>query len=418
MLTSLRISHRRALPGGRSFRLLLASLAISSCGDWLYNVALLAAVYARTGSATLVALTTAARVLPVVVVGPLGGVIADRYDRRALMIASDLTRAGLMGALAAVIAVGLPIVLAPVLAALATAAATVQPPSVAASTARLVADAELQRANALRALIGQAAIVTGPVLGALLLLATGPALAILANGLTFIASAAAILAVGRGPAFVPVRQTGTASTRVFDDIRAGARALRAAPTAIRLIAADVLCSMVIGLLTVALVLVSRRVGAGAGGYGILLGGFGAGGILGAMIVGRLDAPSRWRPLLAIGLMLVAAMLIALSAVDSIAAALMLAVIGGAGMIIGEVLADTALPRMVNDETLARAYGLAFPASIAGMATGSLIAGPLIARLGLHGALIAAGLFVLCAATLLLRRPFIPAQSDALPVAAG
>jgi Transmembrane secretion effector len=107
--------------------------------------------------------------------------------------------------------------------------------------------------------------------------------------------------------------------------------------------------MVVGLLTVALVLVSRRVGAGAGGYGVLLGGFGAGGIFGAMIAARLDAPARWRPLLAIGLTLVAVMLIALSAAGSIASALMLAVIGGGGMIIGEVLADTALPRLVNEE---------------------------------------------------------------------
>jgi hypothetical protein len=107
-----------------------------------------------------------------------------------------------------------------------------------------------------------------------------------------------------------------------------------------------------------------------------------------MVVGRLDGPGRWRPLLATGLALIAAVLIALSAVHSIAAALMLAVIGGGGLIIGEVLADTALPRMVDDEVLARAYGLAFPASIAGLAAGSLIAGPLIALLGLPGALIA------------------------------
>ena len=55
---------------------------MSSCGDWLYNVALLALVYERTGSATWVSLTTAARVVPVVALGPLGGVLADRYDRR------------------------------------------------------------------------------------------------------------------------------------------------------------------------------------------------------------------------------------------------------------------------------------------------------------------------------------------------
>jgi hypothetical protein len=71
------------------------------------------------------------------------------------------------------------------------------------------------------------------------------------------------------------------------DVAAGAQALRGAPTAVRLVAADVLCSGVYGLLTVMLVLVSRQVGAGEGGYGILLGGFGAGGLLGALAAGPL-----------------------------------------------------------------------------------------------------------------------------------
>ena len=70
-------TRRPRLPGDRRFHTLLLALAASSCGDWLYNVALLVFVYARTGSATWVAVTTAARVLPVVVLGPLGGVVAD-----------------------------------------------------------------------------------------------------------------------------------------------------------------------------------------------------------------------------------------------------------------------------------------------------------------------------------------------------
>src|ERR1700760_1334235 len=131
-------STRRRLPGGRRFHLLLLGLATSSLGDWLYNVALLALVYGRTGSPTWVALTTAARVLPVVVLGPLGGVVADRVDRRALMVGADAVRLVLMVALATVAATGLPILLAPVLAAAATAASTVAMPSVAASTPRLV----------------------------------------------------------------------------------------------------------------------------------------------------------------------------------------------------------------------------------------------------------------------------------------
>ena len=53
------ITQRLRLPGGRPFHLILLSLAVSSGGDWLYNVALLALVFERTGSATWVALTTA-----------------------------------------------------------------------------------------------------------------------------------------------------------------------------------------------------------------------------------------------------------------------------------------------------------------------------------------------------------------------
>ena len=415
MLITTTSSHRRRLPGGRPFHLLLLALATSALGDWLYNVALLALVFGRTGSATWVALTTAARVLPVVVLGPLGGVLADRHDRRTLMIGADVVRVALMVALAVVAATGLPILLAPVLAALATAASTVTSPSVGASTARLVEDEELQRANALRAAIGQGAIVAGPALGAVVLALAGPAVAILLNATTFAVSAAAVLAIGRNDAFQPRARAEGDLPSFLSEIRAGARALRGAPTAIRLVAADVLCSGVYGLLTVLLVLVGRQVGAGAGGYGILLGGFGAGGLVGAAILSRADAPATWRRTLAVALLLVAASMAALGQSTSLVQALVLAVLGGGGMIAGEVLSETALPRLVDDEVLGRAYGLAVPVSLGGIVVGSLAAGPLVSLLGLHGAFAAAGAFVALGAALLLRRPLAVAPATA-PVA--
>jgi len=397
-------STRRRLPGGRPFHLLLLGLATSSLGDWLYNVALLALVFGRTGSPTWVALTTAARVLPVVVLGPLGGVVADRVDRRALMVGADAVRLVLMVALATVAATELPILLAPVLAAAATAASTVAMPSVAASTPRLVDASELQRANALRSAVGQGAIVAGPALGAVVLALSDPAVAILLNGLSFAVSAVCVLAIGPGPAFAPRDGQGGELPSLLDDLRAGARALRGAPTAVRLVAADVLCSGVYGLLTVMLMLVSRQVGAGSGGYGILLGAFGAGGLLGATLVARADAPATWRRVLAVALMLVAASMAALGQSSTLVEALSLAVLGGGGMIVGEVLSETALPRMLDDEVLGRAYGLAVPTSIGGIVIGSLVAGPLVSLLGLHGAFIAAGVFVAVVAAVLLRRP--------------
>lgn len=420
MLSSPPSIKHPALPGGRPFHLLMASLAVSSCGDWLYNVALLAFVYERTHSGTWVALTTAARVAPIVVLGPLGGVAADRYDRRRLLIASDLVRFALMVALSAVAAASLPILLAPALAALATVAAVVQPPSVAACTPRLVADGELQRANALRAAIGQGAVVVGPALGALVLVASSPSLAILLNGLTFLASAFAVAAIRQGPAFAPSNGRDGRAPGALEEIAAGARALRGAPAAVRLVAADVLCSAVYGVLSVTLVLLSRRLGTGASGYGLLLAAYGIGGVTGASLTGRMATPSRWRTTLAVALVLVACTLVALGSLPTLAPALVAALLGGAGMVVGEVLADTALPRLLGDEVLGRAYGLVVPVSLGGIVAGSLIAGPLVALLGLEGAFTATGAIVLVTCAILVRHPLAlenEAQVEHVPMPA-
>lgn len=404
------------VPGGRPFRLLLTGLAVSSCGDWLYNVALLALVFGRTHSATMVALTTGARVAPVVVLGPIGGVLADRHDRRRLMLASDLTRAALMLALAAAAVAGLPMLLAPVLAAAASAAGVVQPPCVAACTARLVADADRQRANAIRSATGQAAIVVGPALGAAVLFVSSPTAAIALNAVTFLLSALAVARVGAGAVFAPPPAAGGRSTSVLAELRSGARALRGAPIAIRLVAADALCSTVYGLLTVTLIMVSQRDGAGSDGYGLLIGAYGAGGLLGAALLARTRVEPRWRRSLTVALGLVAVTLAGLGLAPSLAAALALALLGGGGMVVGEVLSETALPRVLDDALLARAYGLVFPASIGGIVVGSLVAGPLVDLLGLAGALLGAGAAVLTIGALLVASPLTAstARADAVP----
>jgi predicted MFS family arabinose efflux permease len=253
--------------------------------------------------------------------------------------------------------------------------------------------------------------------GAAVLALADPAVAILLNATTFAVSAAAVLAIGRHDAFRPRARAGGELPSFRADLAAGAQALRGAPTAVRLVAADVLCSGVYGLLTVMLVLVSRQVGAGEGGYGILLGGFGAGGLLGAAIMARADTPATWRRTLAVALVLVATSLAALGQSTGIAQALVLAVLGGGGMIVGEVLSETALPRMLDDEVLGRAYGLAVPVSLGGIVIGSLAAGPLVSLLGLQGAFAAAGAFVALTAAVLLRRPLAVAPAVA-PVAAA
>ncbi len=417
MLSSRSTHRRRPLPGGRPFRLLITALAVSSLGDWLYNVALLAFVFDRTHSPSWVALTTAARVAPMLLLGPLGGLLADRHNRRVLMIASDAVRALIMVVLAVVALTGLPVLLAPLLAAAATAATTVNLPCVAACTARMVPGAELTRANALRAAINQGAVVVGPALGALVLMATTPALAILLNGLTFVVSAAAVCAAGASAAFSAPRTSREPTQRpsAIGEIVAGARALRGTPVAIRLIAADTLCSAVYGMLTVTFVLVSRRFGAGNGGYGLLLAAYGVGGVIGANLIGRLVEPSRWRKTLTIALLLVATSLLITGTALSLTQALIAALLGGGGLVVGEVLSDTALPVLLDDAILGRAYGLALPVSIGGIAVGSLLAGPLVEAAGTTGAFGAAAAAVLAVCALLVRRPLVAPSEVLRPV---
>ena len=78
--------------GNRNFRLLWFGQIVSQLGDWFNVVALYALMFELTGSATAVAGMMVMQLLPVALVGPVSGVVVDRFDRRGIMIAADLLR--------------------------------------------------------------------------------------------------------------------------------------------------------------------------------------------------------------------------------------------------------------------------------------------------------------------------------------
>jgi MFS family permease len=392
-------------------RRLLAALAVSQLGDWLYNLALVAFVYDRTHSVTWTAVTTAVRVVPMVLLGPLGGVLADRYDRRRLMIASDGVRLATMLLLAVVAATGLPILFAPVLAAISTAASSVYPSAVAATVPRMVDDKDLPAATAARSMIQSAAVIAGPAGGALLLILGSPALAFLINAGSFAASAVVLLTLPGGALFLPSGESSSGA-----GIRAGARALWTNRLASRLVGADILCSLLYGAQTVLLLLLGHRLGHGDAGYGLLLAAFGVGGLAGAAFAARLTSVRRPIAAVATTLLVVATSSALFAVVPWFAGAMVLAVLVGAGAVAVEVLTDTVLARTLDEAVLARAYGLAYPASIGGIVLGSLVAAPLVALAGLGGALIAVGALA-AAYVLVLARPAGPrSRTTAVPVA--
>jgi MFS family permease len=386
-----------------AFRRLLSALAISQIGDWLYNLALVVLVYDRTHSAAWAGVTTAARVVPVVALGPLGGVLADRFDRRRIMIVSDLARMGLMVLLAAVAAARLPILLAPLIAATATAFSAPYLPCVAAVTPRVVDDADLPGANAARSAVAGLGIIVGPALGGLLLLLGSPAFAFALNAVTFGLSALALLAVRADGAFTTRRAPGQPAG-LFREIAQGAAALRAHPAALRLVGADIMCSTLYGTQTVLLLIVSRGLGLGAQGYGYLFAAIGVGGLLGTALAGRASRVSRPRLVLAGALLAAGLPTMLLAVTHWPAAAIVLTGLTGLGALLVEIMTDTGLQRMLDQDVFGRAYGLAIPASLGGIVAGSLIAPVLATALGGSGALVAVGGAVLAYAALVLRNP--------------
>ena len=89
---------------------LLAGEFVSGIGDWLYLVAVLVVVYAESSSPVLLGIVGAARILPYVLLSVPAGIVADRFDRRMVLLVTDVARGILMLVLAAVVAVDGPVV--------------------------------------------------------------------------------------------------------------------------------------------------------------------------------------------------------------------------------------------------------------------------------------------------------------------
>jgi MFS family permease len=88
----LSVGYGALLRGNRSFRRLWLGDVVSLFGDWFNTIALYALVGELTGSPLAMGLVFVVKMLGSAVASPLAGVIADRYDRRWLMIGSDLLR--------------------------------------------------------------------------------------------------------------------------------------------------------------------------------------------------------------------------------------------------------------------------------------------------------------------------------------
>jgi len=374
-------------------RALIGASAVSQLGDWLYNAVLLGYVYAATGSAGWVGAATIFRLLPYVLLIPVGGMLADRYDKRTVLLLGDTVRCVLMLGLAVVVGWEGPVVLVIALTMLSTAAGSGERPAAMALLPRLVGESRLGPANALLHTVQEIGVVLGPAIGAALLLVAPDYAAFLVNAGSFAFSAALISGIRRGAG----RGRTTDARGAGQQFRHGLRTAWSTRFVVPLILVVAAAELVYGAQTVQLVVYAdEKLGLGAAGYGWLLAASGVGGVLSAVVNGRLAASTRVSVIVISTAALYCATQLAYAATDVFALALLVTVVGGAGFVACEVVGETALARVIPEDVLGRVLGV-----MAGVSVAMLLAGAALAPVLINVASLTTSLVVLGVAALVV-----------------
>jgi MFS family permease len=267
----------------RAVRLLWSAAVVSDIGTWVQLIVVGSLVAAHTGSAVQTGLVALATFAPQSIASPVGGLLADRFDRRKVFAAALMAQALVTTALAVTLGLGVrtPAVLI-VLILLASAAGATGAPSYAAMLPDLVPPEELMAMVSLGVYSWNSGRIVGPLLGTALVLLVGPAWTIGFNAVSFVVLAVAVVLVRRS--FRPTRSDGT----ILDRLVGGWRTLRSTPGCFHGVALLVLYNLTIvpfiGLIPIYL---RAEYGGGTGMTGIVASAQGAGAIIGGVTVAML-----------------------------------------------------------------------------------------------------------------------------------
>lgn len=387
--TGQRGSFRSAL-AHRDYRWMFTGHAVSQIGSWAYNVALAVWVFERTGSASWVAAASLGRFVPSLIFSVYGGVIAERFERRRVMLAVDLLSTTWMTLLAIVAGVDGPVLLAIVFASFTTIGGTVFFPAEAAMTPQLVGEKDLAAANALNSMVANGSIIVGPGIGAVLLSLGPPEVIFFINGLTFLFSAFCIFQVKARSRATDVTEGGAAG--FFRQITVGFKAIMESTTALVLVLFSVFASFLYGTDTVLYVMIGEeKIGTGAGGFGLLLAALGVGGILAGPFVNRASAAKRLGLVITVGMIAYGLPTFFMQYVDSPTVAFGIQVLRGAGTLFVDVLAVTALQRSLPPDRIARVFGVFIALVLGAISLGAYVTPLLLGWLGLDTTLAVFGL---------------------------
>jgi MFS family permease len=352
---------------------------LSVAGGEVAFVALMALVFERTHSAIWGSAALLAVIGTYGLAAPFAGMLGDRYDRRIVMICSDSA--------AAVINLGLVFVHAPVpMIALAALGAVAQSPYLSSSQAaipNLVPSDQLVWANAVRSRASNLGFMLGPVSGGVLVATVGGSYAFAFNALALAVSAALAWSI-----------VGSFSANAGEKVRGGLGAGFAFlwnDRVLRFItAAWVLILAGVGALLVSEFPLAELFGAGAVGYGLLIGSWGAGTLIGSVFAARGVKRSTYWSLVA-GTLGLSIMLGSVALIPFLWLVCVSQLIGGIFDTFVNVAEETVRQQRTPDELRSRVFAAGEAIVVIAMSASIAVGGPLIEAAGPRAAYAVTGL---------------------------
>jgi MFS family permease len=263
----------------RDFRRAYLSSLISLGGDWFLLVALFGLVLDVTDSALAVAFLLAAQDLTYPIVSPVMGILADRLDRKHVMVTADIGRAVLCVGFLFTQTDGTWWIVYPLLAAMASFSAAFEPAS-AAALPNLVDGEDLATANALSGSLWGTMLAVGAGLGGVVTAALGRDAAIAIDAVSFVVSALLIIRIGRSFQESRVQET---PTRLREAATQTVRYARRDHRVLALLAVKFGWGLAGGVLVLVPLLAEGKFHAGEMGIGLLLAARGVGALIGPFV---------------------------------------------------------------------------------------------------------------------------------------
>lgn len=345
--------------------------SLSIVGNWFNTVAIAVLTYRLTGQVSLVAVTIAASVLPRVLLAPIGGVLADCFERRGLLVALDYARA-LVALLPLLAHDSQSIWLIYVAVVLLQVGACIYNPAQGAYVPNLVDDDLLEPANAAYASMRDIGMFAGPALATGILSLWGPATAFLGNALSFVISAGLLLTLPRAT-------HGAARAVKVRTLAAGYAAIvRRYPRIGALCLCYLACAAPIYFFVAIMVVYTRAVGQPTTFIGVLYAAAGLGGALGAFGMGQYLRRLPYSAAIAIYALSVP-LLAALVFVHQTGLALVLWAGSTAAGTAGDVIFSVSVQRYVTAEERGRAFGMLFWCIAIGQLIGACLGAAVTAR---------------------------------------